>query len=314
MATVFGISGLRSKLADWRGSFKTRSASLPLLANVEPLHRNFDDTNDDKDLSRVIENLVIPRLIANLDGSCDGGKQAAPTSGPPPAANPTFGSGDILEFSRLSLQGNPGAMLDFVEAKLATGCSVETLYVELLAPAARQLGKNWEDDSQDFVDVTMGLWRIQEILRELSARVPPKVRQTGQPRSALFSAVPGEQHSFGTLMISDCFERAGWHVDALIEPSQSELNVKCAEQFFDLVGLTVTADSTSAALRSLVSTIRSISRNPDVCVMLGGRFINEHTDLVEASGADATAADAVSAVVVANEVTRVKMDAADRFF
>jgi MerR family transcriptional regulator, light-induced transcriptional regulator len=312
MATVFGISGLRSRLADWRGNWKV-GVPWPSGNTDDEASSRTDAANDDLDLSRVIENLVIPRLIANLDSGGGTGSVTAHAGSAQATSDVTFNRTDIVQFSMLSLQDNPEAMFDFIDARLAVGCSVETLYVELLAPAARALGTKWEDDSLDFVDVTMGLWRIQEILRELSARIPPKSAQKGFPMSALFSPMPGEQHSFGSLMVSDCFERAGWQVDALIEPSQSQLNVKCAEQFYDLIGLTVTADCTSASLRSLVTTIRAISRNPDVQIMVGGRFINEHPELVEASGADATAVDAISAVALADQMAKVKMDVVDRF-
>jgi MerR family transcriptional regulator, light-induced transcriptional regulator len=314
MASVFGTGGLRSRLADWRVSMKNRAQLFPSLANVQPLFRKTRHTRHDEDLSRLVENLVIPRLVANLNDPADGGFAQTTVSVTDAIARPAaaISEADIREFAELSVRDKPEAMLDFVDQRLAMGCSVENIYIELLAPAARALGSNWEDDSQDFVDVTMGLWRIQEILRELSARVPPKTRVAGFRNSALFSAMPGDQHSFGTLMVSECFERAGWAVDTLIEPSQHALNVQCAEQFYDLVGLTVTADCTSGTLRSIVSTIKSISRNPEVRIMLGGRFINDHPELLAASGADATASDALSAVAEANRMAGVRAEAADR--
>lgn len=297
MATVFGISGLRSRLADWRDNWKF-SVPWPTTS------RNAYDPANDRELSRVIENLVIPRLIAGLDDSMakTDAIRSDPGGGLP--SQISISKTDIAAFARLSLDNQPEAMLDYVDAQLALGCSVETLYIDLLAPAARELGREWETDSLDFVEVTMGLWRIQEVLRELSARVPPKVAQRGMRPAALFAPIPGEQHSFGTLMVGDCFERAGWQVDVLIEPGQSELNTHCAERFYDLIGLTVTSDCTSGSLRSLVTTLRAISRNPDVRIMVGGRFINEHPEFVALSGADATAEDAVSAIALAEQLVR----------
>ncbi len=313
MASVFGISGLRSRLADLRDSLKIRPSSFSGIVNAPSIFRRSRSVGDDRDLSRVIENLVIPRLVATRDAGAPlpDVEDSALANGA--RCEPVVTNADIVQFAHLAVHNDPQAMLDFVDARLAVGCSVETLYIELLAPAARQLGKNWEDDSQDFVDVTMGLWRIQEILRELSARVPPKTYHNGAARSALFSPVPGDQHSFGPLMVGNCFERAGWAADILIEPTQHDLNVKCAEQFYHLIGLTVTADCTSGALRSLVSTIRSISRNPDICIMLGGRVINDNPDLVAEAGADGTATDAVSAVAIADQLVGIRAHAADRF-
>jgi MerR family transcriptional regulator, light-induced transcriptional regulator len=225
-----------------------------------------------------------------------------------PAMFSSYCEADITGFAQLCLCQDAGAMLDLVDLRLAEGHSVETIYVELLAPAARQLGKYWEDDSQDFIDVTMALWRIQEILRELSSRAPPVARNFSHGRSAIFAPMPGEQHSLGTLMVAECFERAGWQVDALIEPTQSELNVKIAEQYFDLVGLTVSCDCTTGTLVSLVKTIRAISCNPHIRIMLGGRFINENPQLVDACGADGTATDAKSALLLADQLIPVVIE------
>jgi methanogenic corrinoid protein MtbC1 len=199
-------------------------------------------------------------------------------------------------------------LLDFVDHCLETGSSVETVYVELLAPAARRLGEYWEEDSEDFVGVTMGLWRIQEILRELTLRIPPKSRPGHGKRSALFSPMPGEQHSFGTLMVAECFQRAGWDIDILIEPTQSELTAKFAKRHYDLIGLTVSNDCSKGALGSTVKTIKAVSSNPHIKVMMGGRVINDHPGLVDECGADATAIDAVAAVTLGDELVPVNLE------
>jgi methanogenic corrinoid protein MtbC1 len=312
MATAFGLTALRTKLADWRGGWKSRGSSDAEGTVVEPMFEKITAVHKDCDISRLIEHQVIPRLVANQTMKCratsdgSGFARSDVCRHHPGAA--IFSGADIHEFAGLSVRDNPDAMLDFIDLQLDQGHSVETIYIELLAPAARKLGKDWEDDRQDFVDVTMGLWRIQEILRELSSRVPPKAVRTHGQRSALFSPLPGEQHSLGTLMIGECFERAGWSTEILIEPTQSELNVQCAGQHYDLVGLTVSCDCSTGSLRSLVHTIKSISSNPDIRILVGGRFINEHPDLVRECGADGTAIDAMSALALADRMVPVKME------
>ena len=191
---------------------------------------------------------------------------------------------------------------------LANGCPVDSIYVDLLAPTARRLGEYWESDDRDFVDVTMGLWRIQEILRELTLRIPPPAVAGFGQRSALFSTMPGEQHSFGTLMIAECFYRAGWDADILIEPSHSELIGKFAGRRYDLIGLTVSLDCPKATLSGLVKAIRSVSNNPGTQIMMGGRVINDAPGLIEECGADATAVDDPSAVKLADTLVPLKAD------
>jgi len=260
------------------------------------------------DLSLLIQNLVIPRLIADRQEPgyrLDEQKQSPRyVSGTSRAITPQ----DVEDFSLLSTRSDARALLDFVDKCLADGSSVDSIYVDLLAPTARRLGEYWESDERDFVDVTMGLWRIQEILRELTLRIPPPAVAGFGQRSALFSTMPGEQHSFGTLMIAECFYRAGWDADIMIEPSQSELIGKFAGRHYDLIGLTVSLDCPKATLTGLVSAIRSVSSNPATRIMMGGRVINDDPGLIEQCGADATAVDAPSAVILADHLVPLKAD------
>ena len=260
------------------------------------------------ELSLLIQNLVIPRLIADRQ---EPGYRLAEQHPSPQHISGTSGKitpQDVEEFSLLSTRSDARELLDFVDKCLANGTSVDSIYVDLLAPTARRLGEYWESDERDFVDVTMGLWRIQEILRELTLRIPPPAIAGFGQRSALFSTMPGEQHSFGTLMIAECFYRAGWDADIMIEPSQSELIGKFAGRHYDLIGLTVSLDCPKATLSGLVSAIRSVSSNPATRIMMGGRVINDDPGLIEECGADATAADAPSAVILADLLVPLKAD------
>lgn len=309
MATVFGISGLKSKLDDWRGGRKNiQPQNLAVADSGMNPFTIVEPADEDYDLSLLLENLVIPKLIADRDKRDNWLHMPGLSQAGAATRHAAITVADVEEFTRLSLGGEAHALLDFVDHCLETGSSVETVYIDLLAPAARKLGEYWEEDSEDFVGVTMGLWRIQEILRELSLRIPPKSRPGHGQRSALFSMMPGEQHSFGTLMVAECFQRAGWDTDVLIEPTQSELTGKFAKRHYDLIGLTVSRDCSTALLGSMVKTIKAVSSNPHIRIMLGGRVINEQPGLVDECGADATAIDAMSAVALADRLVPVKLE------
>ena len=311
MATVFGLSGLKSKLGDWRGSPKRDQISDydDRDAAVSDIRLVADRSEHQYDLSLLLENLVIPRLIADRS-ACAHHNGSSSLGLPNVVADEAFerrtiSEDDVEKFAHLSVNAEAYTLLALVDERLAGGSSVEAIFVDLLAPAARRLGEFWEADSEDFVGVTMGLWRIQEVLRVVTMRIPPVVGPGHGLRSALFSPMPGEQHSFGTLMVAECFQRAGWETDVLIEPTQSELMAKFATQHYDLIGLTVSNDCSTGPLNSLVSAIKAVSSNPHVKVLLGGRVINEHPELVTSCGADATAVDALSAVAVADRLVPI---------
>ena len=89
---------------------------------------------------------------------------------------------------------------------------------------------------------------------------------------------------------------------ALIDPQRRELLTVISQKSFDLVGLTITSDSPSSALQSLIRAIRTVSANPAARVMIGGRMVNAHPEIAEEVGADGTAKDAFEALGVAEQM------------
>ena len=319
MASVFGLAEIKSRIYGWRAGLTGSGVRKAESGKSEPASVARDDLDEDNDndadggqfdLSVLLENVVIPRLIAERGPSRKGVRPAIVIAESLPL-KPSITAAEVEAFANLAVVDDAPTLLDFVEQCIAAGRTVETIYVELLAPAARRLGEYWEEDQRDFVDVTMGLWRIQEILRELSMRAPPPSRSGQGQRVALFATLPGEQHSFGTLMVADCFERAGWDCEVLIEPTASDLNGKLARNHYDLVGLTVSCDCSSAALGSLVSALRAVSTNPGIRIMVGGQSINARPELLGECGADATASDAPSAVALAEYLVPAKKNVFD---
>lgn len=100
-------------------------------------------------LSAVIEHEIIPRLVASRPRDT-----ALPGDRP---ADPQISDADVVAFAPLAITAEADVLLDFIEALIRRGVSVESILIELLAPTARVLGEYWEADRCDFVDVTMGL-------------------------------------------------------------------------------------------------------------------------------------------------------------
>lgn len=246
-------------------------------------------------VNAIIEGEIIPRLLmAHSSGAArDESRHARPIH-----------PDDAERFALLPLRLEAAGLLEEVNAFIKDGVSVETVCLDLLAPAARKLGEMWEHDECDFIDVTMGLWRRQEVMREVAARTPAERDFPCAPRSALFLPMPGDNHNFGALMIEEVFARAGWQSEALIKPERRELLDRLARQPFDLVGLTLTRDCPSAALSNLIKAMRNVSANPDIIIFVGGRMINENPDLVAEVGADGTGADALAALEMAENLVK----------
>lgn len=247
-------------------------------------------------LHRLVEGEIIPRLLLAHRGIASVGQNG--TAAP-------IDVGTAERFAVAALRQEAYGLLVEVDALIAQGHSVEAVFLDILAPAARHLGELWDADACDFVDVTMALWRLQEIVHELAARTPGAAERRGGERRALFAPLPGEQHGFGSLMVEEFFRRAGWTTASEPGASEGDLTALVASRWFEIVGLTVSVAENVARLPAIIASLRAASRNPRLGVLVGGRVFIDHPDWADGCGADATALDARQAVLVAESLLDV---------
>ncbi len=179
--------------------------------------------------------------------------------------------------------------------------SAEALCLDTLAPAARRLGELWVDDRCDCAAVTAGVGVLRHMLRELDADFTPPIPANDPPRRILLATAPGEQHGLGLAMVAAFLRRAGWAV-TLGEPRANAIAAQLRDEDFAILGLSVSSDRLLPVLRSTIRLARRASRNRSLAVMVGGPIFNERPGLAVTMGADATAADAQQAVIVAAEL------------
>ena len=74
---------------------------------------------------------------------------------------------ELLAFSTALASDIPKSAAQIIAAERAAGRPAEDIYVNFLAPAARQLGDMWESDHITFAQVTVGSGRIFAIMRSL---------------------------------------------------------------------------------------------------------------------------------------------------
>ncbi|MCU0967915.1 MAG: cobalamin-dependent protein [Rubrivivax sp.] len=209
----------------------------------------------------VLEAQIIPRL---LQVQRPGATGATPNGGAAPSA------ADVEAFARVCATGDRAATSALVERLRAGGLQPESVLVDLVTPAARHLGRQWEDDSLDFASVTVGLVVMHELIHELGYEIHDGPQQSGALRRVMLASAPGSQHVLGLAIVSEFFRKAGWQVVLEVSPSRSELCHAVRNEWFDLVGLSVALDSQLADLPTLVGDLRAASLNPVQPVLLGG--------------------------------------------
>ena len=243
-------------------------------------------------LADTIEAEIIPRLMfahrsSQQKSTVEGFKKRR-----------SIGLSEVSEFARLVVQHDVGVAETYVDILRKQGVSLESVFMEILAPAAKHLGELWLLDTCTFVDVTVGLSRIHQLVHKLSHQFESEGQASSAGRSIVLAPVPGEQHGLGLLLVEEFFRRDGWDVWAPTHISGDDLIQAVSAERFDIAGISVTCGVLLDDLANVIDAIRAGSQNRDIVVMVGGRFVNDHPDIVQRVGADATDVDGSQATML----------------
>ncbi len=136
------------------------------LASASPLARPAEE------LAKIVECEIIPRLmLAYQPGSTSDGAASdheASSEGVPENIRDNAVSPEAVQaFARMVLIRAPEALMAFIEGLINGGVAVSAIYAELLRPAACLLSDLWDQDLVSYTEVTIGLGRLQQLVRGL---------------------------------------------------------------------------------------------------------------------------------------------------
>lgn len=269
-------------------NFETHFVSPEILRRHDVGVRQFD-------LARFVSGEIVPRLVRLHTEVVPDAPQVQEVI---EALRPN--STEIDALAHIVLGDNLEAAATYVTIMKDRGLSMETLYVELLEPTARHLGEMWDRDECDFIDVTLGVGRLQKLLAIFNETYA--LPQLGDRRVFLMATAPGNQHSFGASMVEKLLSAAGWQVEVEYSGDVSQLVDAVSSNWFAVVGLTAGSDTQLEALKPAIDKVRSHSKNPRVGVLVGGPMFTQNPELAAEMGADATAPNAPTAVLAAQKL------------
>jgi methanogenic corrinoid protein MtbC1 len=158
----------------------------------------------------------------------------------------------------------------FVDDFLDAGLSTEDVFLNLIAPAARNLGSEWDDDRMDFSQVNLGLVRLHSIANEIRFTSKSDQFAKAKARRVMIASAPGSMHMLGTTIVADFFRKEDWQVVVAISSSANELVQTVSNEWFDALGLSLSIDQQLTGLADLIDQFKNLSLNPRMVVMLGG--------------------------------------------
>jgi MerR family transcriptional regulator, light-induced transcriptional regulator len=238
-------------------------------------------------LSDAIRSIVLPRLIAAHSAS----------------GRPLPGGEGVTEQDIAGLLTHvTTADHSLAEAMLAVlrlrGVRREDILLDLFEPVARRLGEQWLSDQCSFADVTLGVGRLQRLIRSDSMPAPGP-DAPGRAGRILIASLPGEQHTLGVAIIDDIFRSAGWDTVEWTGREAADLEVVAASAPFDIVGVSIGDPRALHRLKPLTGRLRKVASRNLFGILAGGSAFRGPADYPAAYGVDAIVRDARTAVAAA---------------
>jgi methanogenic corrinoid protein MtbC1 len=244
-----------------------------------------------RSLTEVIETQIIPRLV-------QAHRVALPDANAP-TAGPGISPKQLASFVALSKSSSSSETTQVIDELLHQGVTTDRIFLELIAPAARQLGVMWEQDLCDFTEVTCGLVRMHEITHRLGFEYQNGPQLGGDVQRIMLASAPGSQHFLGMTIVSDFFRKAGWDVVIEISLSENELMHAVNNEWFDVIGISCATEAQLKTLPGLIRALKASSGNPEPGILLGGPIFTVQQHDARSLGADGICIDVKEAVALA---------------
>ncbi len=243
-------------------------------------------------LTNFVTSGVLPELMRSYAGddhrpSCDA---------------PEITEEDINLFYDLVNSGDRARMSAAVSTLRSKGLTCQQLLLDLLGPVAQEFGKRWTADETDFGSLSIGFGHLQSLRRMISQIDDPCPLPFGPPRRALLATAPGDQHDFGIMIVDHFLHLAGWDVRTCPGANAEDILQQVSEKSFEIAGLSLSCEAYLPQLERLVATMKRVSKNSKIGILVGGQLFVERPELALLVGADATARDGKDAVRQAEAV------------
>ena len=203
-----------------------------------------------------------------------------------------------------ALSGKKDAFADLLRELKKARVSAAALADLYIPEAARRMGEAWQDDQMSWLDVSIGVGRMQSLLREIgTAWAADQAGDTGHG-TVLLIVPDREQHTLGPMVAMGQLRRFGVSVCLRIAPSHNELRSLMAARQFDGVLISIATKDKLDSVSKTVQFIKASAVKP-MPIVVGGAVTSKVEDIVACTGADLASNDICAAL----EAIGLKFDA-----
>ncbi len=175
-----------------------------------------------------------------------------------------------------------------VQQMLDAGVPPLSVVEDYCAEAARVLGEGWCDDTRSFAQVSIGVARLQSLIRDLFEAVPGK--DIAHSRDVAVIVRGDEQHTLGAIIVANRLRHEGHSVWLGVGRTDNEIISHLARRDFDMVLVSVAHEHNFETLNGFINHMK-MACSPDTPIAIGGSALLR----VDPDATQDPAADLVSA-------------------
>jgi hypothetical protein len=176
----------------------------------------------------------------------------------------------------------------------AAGIDAADVADRFIPAIARSLGMMWCDDNIGFATVTIGVARLQGLLREIGPEWQADRHADGDAPGLLVVVGADVFHTLGAMVLTGQLRRRGLSVRLLFGATPDILGPILRQARFDAVLISASDGESLEALRRLVTTAKTATSVPPP-VVIGGTVLDQAADglidIAALTGADFVTCD-----------------------
>lgn len=202
---------------------------------------------------------------------------------------------DIAALQVAALSGDRGDCQQVAAEMIARGVPRKVISDDYVPEIACSLGEEWRFDTKSFAEVTIGVSRLQSLLRDLGPEWRSDAMADPVTGTATIVVALGESHTLGAMILAGQLRRIGVSVRLQVGLRPAELRDSLDHPGFDAILISASTGEDLETLRLLVEAVRTSSR-PDTPVVIGGGILSDGVDVAAVTGANFATNDPIEAI------------------
>ena len=236
-----------------------------------------------KELIREVVSTQLPDLIGEIERKVDGSASRT-SSNQNWVQSPrvkqdqyrhTLDEEEINKLTHLLLDTEEGSFELAITVLKTHGASINYIVLDLIPAIARKLGKQWEDDSLSFAEVSIGVNKLERVIHKLDYLFQANQLDRQQNKAIFITVFPGSQHSLGSLIFANFLIFSGWQVHRPNQVNIDSIVYGVSSKMLQAFAISVATNEQLEQLPNLIDLVRQKSQNPKIIVLIGGPLYNK---------------------------------------